>query len=94
LKKTLKDPAYANWEREVSHNGYEVLSRLGGPKMIHKRGQPYTIENCVIVYHSRKLKRKPRDEDHGYSKNQLKGIKIFTEMGFRVSRHRYLAPFA
>ena len=88
MKKTLKDPAYANWEREVSHNGFEVLSRLGGPVMIHKRGTPCKIENMGMVFFSRNIKRKPRDIDDGYSKNQLRGIKVYTEMGFRVSRHR------
>jgi hypothetical protein len=83
-----KNPAWSRFLQEIRVNGQEIVARMGNPLWLHKRGTPFTMENITIVFFAHKRLRKPRDLDDGYSKNQLKGIKIYQELGFKVTRLR------
>jgi len=89
LKRNDKNPAWKNFLQEIKVSGQEVISRLGNPLMVHKVNTPFSKETVTLVFFAHKSRRaKPRDLDDGFSKNQLKGIKIYTELGFKVTRLR------
>lgn len=92
MKRNDRNPSWKNYLQQIKLNGYETLTRLGNPLLIHKVSTPYKIENMFVVFFAhksgRKIPRPPRDPDDGFSKNQMKGIKIYSEMGFKVSKMR------
>jgi hypothetical protein len=89
MKRNDKNPAWKNFLQEIRVSGQEVVTRLGNPLMVHKRDMPFSKDTVTMVFFAHKSRRaKPRDQDDGFSKNQLKGIKIYTDLGFKVTRLR------
>lgn len=75
--------------RDATFAGNEVITRGFQSVMTHERGKPNTRETVVFVFFARAIKRHVRNPDDGFSKHQLKMIKILEELGLRVVRYRH-----
>jgi len=75
--------------RDASIAGNEVITRGFQSVVTHERGKPYNKETVVFVFFARAIKRHLRNPDDGFSKHQLKMIKILEDLGLRVIRYRH-----
>lgn len=75
--------------RDATIAGNEVITRGFQSVMIHQRGTPFTKENVAFVFFARAIKRHSRNPDDGFTKYQLKTIKILEDLELRVIRYRH-----
>jgi hypothetical protein len=57
--------------------------------MTHQRGTLFTKDTVVFVFFARTMKHHIRNPDDGFTKYQLKTIRILEDLGLRVLRYRH-----
>jgi len=75
--------------RDATFAGNEVITRGFQSVMTHEREKPYTRETVAFIFFARAVKRHVRNPDDGFSKHQLKMIKILEDLGLKVVRYRH-----
>ena len=69
--------------------GNDVITRGFQSVMTHQRGTLFTKETVAFVFFARTMKRNARDPDDGFSKYQLKMMKILKDLGLNVLPYRH-----
>jgi hypothetical protein len=89
MDKNWRSPKKRDFIRDAMVAGNDVITRGFQSVMTHQRGTPLTKETVAFVFFARTMKRNARNPDDGFSKYQMKMIKILEDLGLRVIRYRH-----
>ena len=89
MDKNWRSPKKRDFIRDATIAGNEVITRGFQSVMTHERGKPYAKETVAFVFFARAIKRHVTNPADGFTKYQLKTIKILEDLGLRVIRYRH-----
>ena len=89
MEKNWRSPKKRDFIRDATVAGNDVITRGFQSVMTHQRGTLFTKETVAFVFFARTMKRNVRDPDDGFTKHQMKMIKILEDLGLRVVRYRH-----
>jgi len=78
MKRAKESPDWVRFIGKVYSEGYEVISRLGNPIVMHKTNTPFARETVWFCFF--------RKKNGKFSAHQKKGMEIFEALGLHVFR--------
>jgi len=79
MKRAKKSPEWRQFISKSTVEGFEVISRLGDPVVMHRKFTPFSNETVWFVFFAKRGK---------WSKSQLKGMEILEALGLHIFKYK------
>jgi len=79
MNRAKKSPEWRQFIQKSIGEGFEVITRIGDPVVLHKKDTPISQDTIWFVFPARKSGK--------WSKKQLVGMEIFRQLGLHIFKY-------
>jgi len=80
MKRAKKSPEWRQFIQKSIAEGFEVITRIGDPVVLHKKGVPLSTDTVWFVFFAKKSGK--------WSKNQLRGMEVIKSLGLHIFKYK------
>ena len=79
MNRAKKSPEWRQFIQKSIAEGFEVITRIGYPVVLHRKDSPISSDTIWFVFFAKKSGK--------WSKNQLKGMEILKGLGLHIFKY-------